>query len=174
MRITIASQNPAKIEAVENAFKAAFPEESIESTGFNASSGVSDQPLTDEETYRGVLNRLDQIQEEAPESVFWIAVEEGIEEKTSFNFGWVVIKSKEGNFGHARLASFYLPEKIMKEIRNGKELGDVTDIITGGENTKQQNGMVGYLTKNNVSRREYVQHAVSLALIPILHPELYE
>lgn len=56
MRVAIGSKNPAKINAVKNVFK-------DEIISVDAESGVSEQPMSDEETIKGAINRAIQAAE---------------------------------------------------------------------------------------------------------------
>jgi non-canonical (house-cleaning) NTP pyrophosphatase len=53
MKIIIGSKNPAKNQAVKNA----FPEKNVEFVSLDIPSGVSEQPFSDEETITGAKNR---------------------------------------------------------------------------------------------------------------------
>lgn len=57
-KVVIASLNPAKINAVKSAFQSAFPQQVFEFVGISVPSEVADQPMTNEETHRGALNRV--------------------------------------------------------------------------------------------------------------------
>lgn len=52
-KIVVASQNPVKIRAVDSGFKQMQAGNEFEIIGLNVPSGVSDQPMTDKETYEG-------------------------------------------------------------------------------------------------------------------------
>jgi non-canonical (house-cleaning) NTP pyrophosphatase len=53
------------------------------------------------------------------------------------------------------------------------ELGHADDIVFGRNNSKQQTGAVGILTREVITRAEYYSHGGVLALIPSLNPGLY-
>lgn len=57
-KIIIASQNPAKVNAVRSAFSTVFPDQEWEFIGVSVPSEVADQPMSDEETKQGALNRV--------------------------------------------------------------------------------------------------------------------
>ena len=57
MKITVASINPVKIQSALHGFQQMFLDVSFTAEGLSVPSGVSDQPMTDEETLRGALNR---------------------------------------------------------------------------------------------------------------------
>ena len=58
MRVVVGSGNPIKLQATQAAFELVFPNISIQVIPCHAESGVSDQPLGDEETYQGAWNRV--------------------------------------------------------------------------------------------------------------------
>jgi inosine/xanthosine triphosphatase len=115
-----------------------FPQEAFETEGVSVPSGVSGQPLSDEETLKGALNRANNAQNAVSDADFWVGIEGGIEEKQSEVevFAWVVIKSKQ-KYGKGRTGVFFLPPKIAELIKQGKELGEADDIIFGRSNSKQ-------------------------------------
>jgi non-canonical (house-cleaning) NTP pyrophosphatase len=52
------------------------------------------------------------------------------------------------------------------------ELGDADDRIFSKENSQQQNGAVGLLTRNRLTRQQFYQHALVLSFIPFMNREL--
>lgn len=174
-RIIVASKNPVKLNATLAGFQRMFPEENFEVEGISVSSGVSDQPKSDRETYQGALNRLRCASELMSTSDFWVGIEGGVEEKESDieAFAWVCIQSSDGKFGKGKTGVFYLPSQIAELVRQGKELGDADDIVFGTVNSKQESGAIGFLTNNAVDRTKYYMDAVMFALIPFKHGHLY-
>ena len=57
MKIIVASKNPVKVQAVTTAFELAFPQKMHHVEGIGVPSGVSDQPMSEEETRLGAYNR---------------------------------------------------------------------------------------------------------------------
>jgi len=53
------------------------------------------------------------------------------------------------------------------------ELGDADDQVFSKNNSKQQNGAVGLLTDDVISRKSLYLPAVQMAFIPFLNSELY-
>jgi inosine/xanthosine triphosphatase len=174
-KVIIASKNPVKIQAVKNGFGRMFPNLEFEYIAKALESGVSDQPMSDAETYLGANNRAKSAAHEFPYADFYIGIEGGIERlKNDMQaFAWIVVKSSEGKIGKSKTATFYLPQKIIDLICQGKELGEADDIVFGLENSKQENGAVGILTNNAISRTSYYTEAIVLALIPFLNDKLY-
>jgi non-canonical (house-cleaning) NTP pyrophosphatase len=53
------------------------------------------------------------------------------------------------------------------------ELGDADDVVFKRVNSKHGQGTVGKLTNGQIDRTNYYVHALKLALIPWVRPELY-
>jgi inosine/xanthosine triphosphatase len=171
--IIVASTNPVKIQAVLAGFRAMFSGEDFTAQGVSVPSGVSDQPMSDEETLQGALNRARAAQVQHPDADFWAGIEGGCEEKHGelWAFAWVVILA-DGLVGKSRTAAFTLPHEIAELVRQGVELGLADDRIFGRSNSKQGNGAVGILTADVIDRAAYYEHAVVLALVPFKNPSL--
>ena len=174
-KLVVASKNPVKINAALNGFKKMFPNEQFSIEGISVPSEVSDQPMNDDETYRGAINRVNNASQVIPTADYWIGIEGGIEAKGEDMeaFAWIVIKSKDGKIGKARTGTLFLPPKISELIHQGKELGEADDIVFGMNNSKQGIGTVGILTKNVSNREIFYSDAIVFALIPFINPDLY-
>lgn len=175
-KIVVASTNPVKIETTQNGFKKMFPKENFSVQGISAKSDVPDQPMSEEETLRGATNRANHVSKLVPDADYWVGIEGGLAEinEDLQAFAWIVIKSKDGIIGKGRTGSFFLPNKIIDLIKQGKELGEADDIVFGRINSKQGNGAVGILTHNVLTRATFYEPAVVLALIPFKNLELYK
>lgn len=173
-KIIIASKNPVKINSVKSGFNKMFPDEIFEFEGFTFPSSVSDQPLTNEETILGAINRAENALNSIPLADYWVGIEGGIEKIDSEMeaFAWVVIKDRTIT-GKARTGTFFLPPKVIALINAGKELGEADDIVFGHSNSKQDMGAVGILTHNLIDRTQYYSEAVILALIPFRNKEIF-
>lgn len=175
MLVIVGSHNPVKNEAVKSAFKKVFPIDSIEITKCTVSSGVSDQPMTDQETLRGATNRSSDCKLQHPDADFWVGLEGGcqFEGEDLEAYAWMVILSSTG-MGKARTSSFILPEKVARLVKSGVELGEADDMVFKRSGSKQKNGAVGILTRNLIDRASYYEQALILALIPFINSDLYQ
>ena len=173
-KVIIASKNPVKIQAVKNGFEKMFPDQKFDFTSISVSSNVSDQPLSNDETFIGARNRADNASKEVKDADFFVGVEGGIEyvEEEMEAFAWVVVKSA-GKYGKSRTGTFFLPKEVAKLIKEGKELGEADDIVFKRNNSKQENGAVGILTGDIIDRTKYYTEAVTLSLIPFKNADLY-
>ena len=170
-KVLIASRNPVKINATKKAFKEVFSDR-FEFKGVSVDTLVSDQPMSNDETLKGATNRLQNIKH--LEADYLVSIEGGVDllDNNYEAFAWIVISDKN-KIGKAKTASFALPLKISKLIKEGYELGDADDMVFKRSNSKQQNGAVGILTNNLIDRTEYYVHAIILALIPFTNSKLY-
>jgi len=175
MKVVVASQNPVKLSAVKYGFKTFFPEEDILIVSTSVSSEVNNQPMSEEETLAGAKNRMMNAQKEIPDANYWVGIEGGIEERNNQTqvFAWIYILSDKGKVGKGRTGAFFLPPKIVKLVKQGKELGKAVDIVFKQTNSKQGQGAIGLLTKSVIDRTEYYKPAVIFALIPFINPTLY-
>jgi inosine/xanthosine triphosphatase len=172
--IVLASKNPVKIKATLEGFGRILPHETFELVPVSVASGVSCQPMNNEETLRGAFNRAYGAADMVPTGDFWVGIEGGVEELQGemAAFAWVVILTKD-TVGKGRTGTFFLPNQVAQLIREGKELGDADDIVFGKINSKQKDGAIGILTGNVIDRAKLYEEAVVLALVPFKNPELY-
>ncbi|HCG7313077.1 TPA: inosine/xanthosine triphosphatase [Vibrio parahaemolyticus] len=167
-KVVIASLNPAKINAVKSAFQSAFPQQAFEFVGISVPSEVADQPMTNEETHHGAVNRVKNAKVEMPTADFYVGLEAGIEGNVTF--AWMVIES-DTNRGESRSASLMLPPEVLAQLADANELGDVMDKVFGTENIKQKGGAISLLTQNQLTRSSVYHQALILALIPFTNPD---
>jgi non-canonical (house-cleaning) NTP pyrophosphatase len=84
------------------------------------------------------------------------------------------IASTKQVFGLSKTSMFALPSSLSSLItEQGMELGQADDILFRRTNSKQASGTVGLLTNSMIDRTSYYNHAIQLAIIPWLHPNLY-
>jgi len=174
MKIAVGSQNPVKIKSVELAFKAVWPDKEWEVLSIDVSSGVSDQPMSDEESIKGAGNRAKQAIEKT-QADYGVGIEGGIQKigENYFDCGWVVILDKEKNQGIGSTIRMIAPLKMIEMVKQGMELGKVDDILFNKSNSKQAQGHFGLMTNNAVTRTDGYKDGVIAALSRFLHPDLF-
>ncbi len=172
-RIVVASSNPVKIQAALDGFHKLFPDRQFTADGIEVPSGVSAQPRSSAETLQGALNRARNARQHMTDADYWVGIEGGVEEANGAMgvFAWIVVLA-DGKIGKSMTGVFYLPQEVVRLVHQGYELGDADDIVFGRSNSKQQNGSVGLLTDNVITRLTYYEHAVILALVPFKNPSL--
>lgn len=171
MKVVIASHNPAKIRAVREAFSLQFPGKNIEYVPVSVASGVSDQPMSDDETRNGARNRARNASEETPDANFWVGLEGGIDtiDNDLMAFAWMAILGKEGRIGEARTVTLPLPPAVKALVDQGMELGDANDKVFSTINSKHQGGAFGLLTGGLYTREGVYTEALVIALIPFVN-----
>jgi inosine/xanthosine triphosphatase len=174
LKVIVASLNPIKLDCTKQAFLKAFHNQDLNISGASLPSGVSDQPMSDEETFDGAHNRAENARNEYPNADFWVGIEGGLapHNKELHAFAWVYILS-ETKAGYSKTATFLLPKAISNLIEQGIELGEADDIVFKRNNSKQKSGAVGILTHELIDRASYYEPAVILALIPFINSDLY-
>lgn len=174
IRLVIASNNPVKVRAALAGFQLAFPEGEFQTASIQVPSGVPAQPVGSPQTLQGAFNRAQAARLGQPAAEFWVGIEGGVEwdGPDLYSFSWVVICSPTLT-GRGRTGAFLLPPRVAHLLQQGMELGDADDVVFGRSNSKQEEGAIGLLTNNLLDRAGLYQHAVLLALVPFLNPELY-
>jgi inosine/xanthosine triphosphatase len=174
-KIVVASHNPVKIRAALEGFQRMFPGEKFVTEAVSVASGVNHQPRSDEETWRGAYQRVQNAAHLLPGADFWVGIEGGVEDMDGemAAFAWVVVKSSR-QVGKGRSGTFFLPHKVAELIRAGKELGEADDLVFQKMNSKQHNGAIGLLTGNVIDRAALYEQAVILALVPFKNADLYD
>jgi len=169
--VVVASRNPAKMRAVQEAFARHFPGHAVGFTAVEAESGVADQPLTDDETRQGAENRARNASERHPDKDYWIGLEGGIDRfgDQLMAFAWMAVLNREGALSIARTVSLPLPPAVQELIDQGLELGEANDRVFSTVNSKHEGGAFGLLTDGLYTREGVYTEALVMALLPFTH-----
>ncbi len=172
LRVNVGSANPSKIKAVKRVFESIFPFEIIVK-GVEVPSHVSSQPINNE-TIKGAINRAKNALKDAD---YAIGIEAGLfwneEIGEYFDKAFCAILDKYGNFTYGYSGGFAYPPKVIEMVKNGMEVGDAMEIISGIREIKKMMGAIGYLSKGKIDRVEFNAQAVLMAMIPRISHELY-
>ncbi|KYT54218.1 inositol monophosphatase [Escherichia coli] len=184
-QVVCATTNPAKIQAILQAFHEIFGEGSCHIASVAVESGVPEQPFGSEETRAGARNRVANARRLLPEADFWVAIEAGIDGDSTFSwvvieagidgdstFSWVVIENTSQR-GEARSATLPLPAVILQKVREGEALGPVMSRYTGIDEIGRKEGAIGVFTAGKLTRASVYHQAVILALSPF-HNAVYQ
>lgn len=186
--VSVGSKNPVKVKSVSRGVSQALTSQAqltnseldLKIFPYDVASGVPDQPMSDDETRLGAINRAKaafqcHVLNEHSEPSYSIGLEGGVQMKDDNMecFAWMAVYDGK-RIGTARTSSFNLPAKIRDLVLSGIELGDADDQVFGTLNSKQAGGTVGHLTRGVVDRTAYYEQAVVLAMIPFLWDDLYK
>lgn len=191
LTVAIGSGNKVKVEATRLAFSRAFPGVDLSVKGFETESGVSDQPMGEDETFKGAMNRaLGAVKaythaNDGISPAYAVGLEGGCKVET-FSFPsaasaqiqpkselvcfafMCVFQPSTGRWGYARTSSFSLPPEVAALVTSGVELGVADDRVFGRVDSKRSNGAIGLLTGDIITRTTYYEHALICALVPFL------
>lgn len=162
-QVGVGSLNPVKVAAVIEALSDKMPE--IVVKGIAIASNVSEQPMSDEETRNGALERalgaLDKLSADVG-----VGLEGGVnvEDGQVWNTVWCVVVDNKGRKEMVNGVRFVLPEKLSNQILHGKEMGPAMDSLTGVRDVKKKMGMLGIVTDGWVDRKSEYVHLVRLAM----------
>ncbi len=175
MKIIVGSKNPVKINAVKLAFESVWPEEEFIVEGIEVGSGVSEQPMTDQETFAGAKNRALRALDKDDDAEYGVGLEGGLNnfEGEWYTTGWVVIINRKGVIGSGTAVHIKIPKAIMDVLKDSNDLGGAADKVFNRENIKQQEGIYGILTNNALTRTSASKDGVISALTTFVYPELY-
>ena len=159
MKLAIGTKNPVKIQAVKKAFEQAQLDADFIS--YDVPSEVSAQPISDEETRLGAVNRARHAQrKEGVEA--GIGLEGGVKwiEGTLYLCNWGALVTSEGTVFTAMGAGLPLPDEIAKGIEAGSELGPLMDQFTSRTGIRHAEGAIGVFTNNLITRQSMFEHIV--------------
>jgi non-canonical (house-cleaning) NTP pyrophosphatase len=138
-----------------------------------AASGVSDQPLTSQETLAGAVNRAAAALNAVPEADFGIGLEVGYDSGSDGRYGifcWAVVLDQAGQQAQARSHSFLLPQFHQSVLEGGEYLGErVREYFAVATDPVTQ-----YVAEAVRGRKLFITESLRYALIYALHREFYK
>ena len=178
MRINIGSQNPVKVDAIRETLREYTIFAGAEINPTQVYSNVSEQPKSLEETIKGAINRAKSAFEQGAN--LGIGVESGLMTVPYTKTGYMdfcACAIYDGNQAHLGLSSaFEFPKEVTRIIL--EQDVDANEAayranLTGEKKIGSSDGIIGIITKNRVTRKDYTQQAIRMALIHLENPELY-
>ena len=165
MKFIVASTNPVKINAVKSVVASKFP--NVKVLGLAVDSGVSAQPMNDEETKLGSINRaravrdlaLEQKTIEADEEFLCLGLEGGVFQpnfaknpQELWSTVWVSALDQHGQEYYSNGGRFPLPEFLAKMILSGQEMGPALGDHLHDPDLRKKQGMIGVVTRGFTDR----------------------
>jgi inosine/xanthosine triphosphatase len=172
--VTVGSLNPVKINAVKQAFTRVWPSINWVVNGVATESGVSPQPMSDQECILGARNRAQAVLR-SQVTDFAVGLEGGLHciDGMWFDCGWIVVLNQKHEEGIGSTARIITPPKMVSLIDSGHEMGEIVDRLFQTKNAKQKQGHFGLMTDNAITRTTGYRDGVIMALARFLHPELF-
>lgn len=180
MLFVVGSVNSAKVSAVQEAVKEIACLGHATVVALPASSEVSDNPLSLDETIRGAKNRAKNAFKSYSGASHGIGIESGLMEAPgtatgSFNICICAIYDGK-NWFTGLSCGFEVPPEILSFVKDRKmDLSQacLASGISSNPNIGSTEGLIGILTRGKVDRKEYSKQAVQTALIQLEHSSWY-
>lgn len=175
MKVAVGSTNPVKVKATKKAFEKIWSDKKWTVIAVEGKSGVSDQPMSDEESIKGARNRAKSAMKKTGAD-FAVGIEGGLQEfqRNWFDTGWIIVIDKKGNEGIGTTIRMQTPPKMMKLVKKGIEVGIVDDMLFKEKGSKTKQGHFGLMTNNKLNREQAYQNGVISALVRFLKPHLFQ
>lgn len=164
MKILIGTNNKAKTKAVQTVSRTYYPDAQFEN--IEVPSMVSDQPMSQEETRQGAINRAKQLMEFSKDALFGVGLEGGVQviEGQMYICNWGALVTQEGDIFTATGAGVPLPQEIAEQLLAGAELGPVMDVYTNRNNIRHEEGAIGVFSNGIVNRSAMFEHIMLLLI----------
>ncbi len=179
MIILVGSTNPVKVNAATIAASETWPEVQVQ--GFAVDSGVKEQPMSDEETKQGAMNRAKKVltragkfnkriknkMDSSQQQILGMGLEGGVlidnnDQMWTTVWGAVIDQDEQIYFSNG--ARIKVPALVAQEILNGGEMGPIIADYLNQPGLKTREGLIGVVTKNFVDRTEEYAAIAKLAL----------
>ncbi len=175
MKIIVGSKNKAKVAAVEDLIKDYSCIAHADISGVNAESGVSEQPLTLEETVQGAVNRAKDVIKDGGDYGF--GIESGLMTVPNTLSGHLdmcvcAIADKDDVYiGLSSAWEFPNPEVVRSMLEEGLDMAQacVKHGLTDDPSLGEKGGAVNIVTNGRLDRKSYTQEAIRNALIHLEH-----
>lgn len=168
MNIAIGSTNPTKTRAVENVLRVLHSD--LQIVTLEVPTGISAQPVGDQETRRGAFNRARAVLA-LTDAEWGFGLEGGVVE-TEFGLmtnAWCVVVARDGRVGVGGSANMLLPDAIAQRVmQDGLELGEAMDEYANTQDVKRGKGAIGILTRGLLDRQGAYEYIVKLSLARLL------
>ena len=175
MKICVGSTNQVKIEAVREALSEYGLDAEIISV--KASSDVSEQPKSLDETIKGAMNRA---KNAFSNCTYSIGLESGLVPIPHTKTGYMdicacaIYDGKEFHLGMS--SAFEYPREMTRLVFEENLDIDQAAFKTGltkNPDVGSEEGVIGILTKGRLLRKDYTKQAVVTALIHLENPHLF-
>jgi inosine/xanthosine triphosphatase len=168
-KIRVASLNTNKIDAVREVFSG------YEVTGTTCKSGVREQPMSLDEIIKGAIFRARSVFGDCEYSV---GIEDGISQVPGTRSGYMnfcacAIFDGERIFLGLGPAFEYPPDCTRMVVDEEITISEAFIPLTDKPDIGYEEGIIGWLTRRRISRKDYTKHAVEMAKIQIDNPGLY-
>ncbi|QTD41382.1 DUF84 family protein [Sporosarcina sp. Te-1] len=163
MEFVIGSTNQAKVSAVHKVLQLHAPEFHLHEV--KVPSGVKDQPIGDEETRQGAINRAMNAAAKF-QGAIGIGLEGGVRmlEGQMYVCNWGALVLPDQTVFSAGGAQIPLPNEIADELKMGKELSAAVESYFNARGIQHSGGAMGMFTSHAVDRDALFEHVMQLLI----------
>jgi inosine/xanthosine triphosphatase len=179
--IAVGSKNIIKVQAVEEVVKEYPLLAGYSIHAFDVTSGVSNQPLSLEETTLGAKNRAKHAFGACPSCRYGFGIESGLFQVNGTETGFLeacICCIYDGTSHFVGMScGFEVPKPILNFILEKKmDLAQACfhSGITSNPNLGSAEGLIGILSKGRVNRKEYTRQCIVTALMQVEHSHWYQ
>ena len=178
--IAVGSKNVIKVQAVEEVIKEYPSLAGCAVQAFAVTSGVSEQPLSLEETILGAKIRAQSAFAVCPSCSYGFGIESGLFQvngtETGFLEACICCIYNGSNYFVGMSCGFEVPKPILNFVLEKKM--DLSQAcfhsgITANQNLGSAEGLIGILTKGRVNRKEYTRQCIITALMQVEQSQWY-
>ncbi|RYY85897.1 DUF84 family protein [archaeon] len=184
LKLAVGMINPAKVNAALLGSRTALKGEDITMYEYEVCSGVSLQPVGDEETLKGAITRAKgaydaHLKQHHTPPDFALGLESGVAASIICHsdlesFSWIAVYDGK-KLGRARTSSVVLPPPVTHLVlEEGMETTAAFDYFFNTMDFTTVEGFVGHLTGGSIKRAAYFEQAVVMSFVPFLWEELYD
>ncbi|MCO5215296.1 MAG: inosine/xanthosine triphosphatase [Thermomicrobiales bacterium] len=174
IRVAIGSCSQYKIDATRDAMRLVLPDEPLDVVSVDAASGVSAQPMSNEESIQGARNRA-RVALQATGADIAIGIENGLSEVDDVWFAntWIAAIDAHGGEGLASTIHRPVPPRLMTRIHSGWELSDAVREEIPAEVRERYVGLIGIITNGVLNRHDVLRDGIVVAMSSLLQSDLY-
>jgi inosine/xanthosine triphosphatase len=175
MRIAVgvASTNTAKLAAVHSSFRRMRVRCRL--IAKSTPSGVAPQPLSENETIQGAVNRATTLMSGGGYDLA-VAFEGGVDRTLwgTFACEWCAVVDRDGTLGLGGGTKVLLPDRIAYRLFAGEDLGAIADDLFSTTGSGARSGIFGLLTQDLTTRSTVHETALFLALARFMSASTYD
>lgn len=173
--IAVGSDNPAKIEAAQQAFRRVWPVVEWSVVHTSMPMDFDSIPVGGGETQAQARTRASFALSRFPEAQYGVGIESGLfrANKCWFECTWAVIHDRNGTEGMASSAAIELDMQFAIRMQGGEALGNICHQLFGDEYTNDGDGYFGIMTSGGTNRIEVYIGGIMPALARFNHPEVF-
>jgi inosine/xanthosine triphosphatase len=176
--VVVGSTNACKVSAVASTLTGYSRFAAVQVCGFKASSDVSEQPRSMQETLRGARNRAASAFASRPDVDVAFGIESGVFEmdELMFDICACVAVIKGGREAVGWSSAFEIPPRVAAHVRCGLDLSQASNAVGLSADPKlgEGQGLIGVLTEGRVDRLAYTRQAVTVCMIGVDREEVFE